>query len=99
MSYVELPALHVIARVFVCDDDDELGDLAADHPLVELGHDLLDVGLYLVIGRDLVRVSWSASGWGVVEFVPSMLRPYFLTLERESVWGKEQGGSRGGRTL
>lgn len=53
MSYIELPALDVLACVFICDDDDELGDLAADHPLIELGHDLLDVGLYLVIGRDL----------------------------------------------
>lgn len=52
---VKLPALDVLACVLVCDDDDELGDFAADHPLVELGHDLLDVGSYLVVGGDWGR--------------------------------------------
>lgn len=51
-TYVKLPALDALAGVLVCDDNDELGDLAADHPLVELGHDFLYVGLDLVIGRD-----------------------------------------------
>lgn len=41
----------MLARVLVGDDDDELGDLATDHPAVELRHDLLDVGLDLVVGR------------------------------------------------
>ena len=45
----------MLARVLVCDNDDELGDFAADHPLVELGHDLLDVGSYLVVGGDWGR--------------------------------------------
>ena len=49
-AYVELPALDVLAGVFVGNDDDELGYLAADHPFVELGHDLLDVGFDLVVG-------------------------------------------------
>jgi hypothetical protein len=51
-THIKLPALDVLASVLVGNDDDELGDFAADHPLVELGHDLLDVGSYLVIGRD-----------------------------------------------
>ena len=51
-TYIELPAFNVFACVFICDDNDKLGDLAAYHPLVELGHDLLDICLYLVIGRD-----------------------------------------------
>jgi hypothetical protein len=42
----------MLARLFAGDDDDELGYLAAVHPLFELRHDLLDVGLDLVIGRD-----------------------------------------------
>lgn len=42
----------MLACVFICNDDDKLGDLAADHPFVELGHDLFDVGFYLIIGRD-----------------------------------------------
>lgn len=51
-SYIELPALDVFAGVFVGDDDDELGDFAANHPFVELAHDFLDVGFDLVIGGD-----------------------------------------------
>jgi hypothetical protein len=35
-AYVKLPALDMLACVFICNDDDELGDLAANHPLVEL---------------------------------------------------------------
>lgn len=49
---VELPPLDVLARVLVGNDDDQLGDLAAHHPLVQLGHDLLDVCADLVIGGD-----------------------------------------------
>ena len=51
-TYVELPPLDVLAGVLVRDDDDEARDLAADHPLVELRHDALDVGLDLVVGGD-----------------------------------------------
>ena len=40
----------MLARFLACDDDDELGDLAAQHPLVELRHDLFDVGSHLVVG-------------------------------------------------
>jgi hypothetical protein len=50
-THVKLPPLDVLACVLVGNDDDELGDLAANHPLVELGHDLLDVGLDLIVGR------------------------------------------------
>lgn len=49
---VKLPPLDVLARVLVGNDNDQLGDLAAHHPLVQLGHDLLDVCADLVIGRD-----------------------------------------------
>lgn len=42
----------MFAGIFVGDDDDEAGDFAADHPFVELGHDFLDVGFYLVVGGD-----------------------------------------------
>lgn len=41
----------MLARVLVRDDDDQLRDLAAHHPLVELRHDLLDVGAHLVVRR------------------------------------------------
>lgn len=66
----------MLARVFVCDDDDELGDLAADHPFVELGHDLFDVGFYLVIGRDwavlVARGGCGAKGRGLTQHVEAI---------------------------
>lgn len=49
---IELPTLHVFARLLARDDDYQLGDFAAVHPLFELRHDLLDVGLDLIVGRD-----------------------------------------------
>lgn len=52
MTYIELPSLNVLAGIFVGDDDDKLGDFAANHPFVELAHDFLDVGFDLVVGRD-----------------------------------------------
>ena len=42
----------MLARVLVRDNDDQLADLAVLHPPVQLGHDLLDVGFYLVVGRN-----------------------------------------------
>ena len=54
---VELPALDVFAGFFAGDDDDELRDFAADHPFVELGHDLFDVGFDLVVGGN-----WGGGG-------------------------------------
>jgi hypothetical protein len=47
---VELPALDVLARVFTRYDHDELRDLAADHPFIELSHDFLDIRFDLVVG-------------------------------------------------
>ena len=47
---IKLPPLNVLARVLVRNDNHQPRDLAADHPLVELRHYALDVGLYLVIG-------------------------------------------------
>lgn len=49
-TYVKLPALDVLPGIFVGDHDDELRYLASHHPLVKLRHDLLDVGLDLVVG-------------------------------------------------
>ena len=49
--HVKLPPLDVLPGILVGDHDDELRDLAAHHPLVQLGHDPLDVRLDLVVGR------------------------------------------------
>lgn len=51
-TYVELPALEMLAGVFAGYHHHELGDLAPDHPLVELRHDLLDVRFDLVVRGD-----------------------------------------------
>lgn len=51
-AYVELPPLNMLPSLFTRDDHYELGNLAAIHPLFELRHDLFDVCLDLVIGRD-----------------------------------------------
>jgi hypothetical protein len=50
MTYVELPALDMLASLLARDDDNELGNFTAIHPLLQLTHDLLDVGLDLIIG-------------------------------------------------
>jgi hypothetical protein len=50
MTYIELPAFDMLSGLFARDDDDKLRNLAAIHPLLQLAHDLLDVGLDLVIG-------------------------------------------------
>lgn len=51
-TYIKLPALNVLACVFACDHHDELRYLAANHPFVQLGHDLLDIGFDLAIRGD-----------------------------------------------
>ena len=52
IGYIELPSFNVLAGFFVGDHDDELGDFAADHPFVELGHDFFDVRFDLVVRCD-----------------------------------------------
>jgi hypothetical protein len=44
-----LPALDVLACFFARDYYNKLGDLAASHPFLKLRHDLLDVGLDLIV--------------------------------------------------
>lgn len=88
-GYVELPSLDRFAGFFACDDDDQFGDFAARHPLVELRHDFLDVGFHLVVHCDCEprkgeKVSFRVGSMGLPGDgkggEPSMLRPYFLTL-------------------
>lgn len=42
----------MLPSILVRNDNHETRNLAADHPLVELAHDALDVRLYLVVGGD-----------------------------------------------
>lgn len=48
-TYVKLPSFDMFASFFTGDNNNKLRDLATSHPLVELGHDLLDVGFDLVV--------------------------------------------------
>ena len=54
----------MLAGFLAGNNNNELGDLAAVHPLFELGHDFLDVGFDLVIGRYCSRSSVSQAGLG-----------------------------------
>jgi hypothetical protein len=54
-TYVELPPLYVLTGLLAGDDNDELGNLASVHPVLELRHDLFDVRLDLVVGSNWVR--------------------------------------------
>lgn len=51
-TYVKLPALEVLASIFASYHHHELRDLAPNHPLVQLAHDLLDICFDLVIRGD-----------------------------------------------
>lgn len=42
----------MLARIFASYDHNQLRDLAVHHPFVELRHDFLDVGFYLVVRGD-----------------------------------------------
>lgn len=55
ISYIELPPLHVLPGFLVCDDHNKFRDLAPHHPLIQLRHDLFDVGLDLVIRSNWAR--------------------------------------------
>jgi hypothetical protein len=69
----------VLTSLLAGDDDDELGNLAPVHPVLELRHDLLDVRLDLVVGGNWMRQWRGARHTGL--YLPIMVRPYFLTLD------------------
>jgi hypothetical protein len=51
-TYIELPALEVLAGIFAGYDHHQFRDLSSDHPLVQLPHDFLNVRLHLVVRGD-----------------------------------------------
>lgn len=55
-AYVELPSLHMFAGLLARDNYHKLRDLSSLHPFLQLGHDLLDVGFDLVVGRNCYEV-------------------------------------------
>lgn len=48
-TYVELPALEVLAGIFARYHHHKFRDLASDHPLIQLAHDFLNIRLDLVV--------------------------------------------------
>ena len=57
IPYVKLPSLHVFSSLLVSYDNHKLRDLAADHPLIKLRHDLFNICPNLIIGRDCRSIS------------------------------------------
>jgi hypothetical protein len=55
LTCIKLPALDVLACLFAGDDNDQLRDFAAVHPLFKLRHDLFDVRLDLVVSGNCKR--------------------------------------------
>lgn len=53
-AYIELPSFHMLSGLSAGDNQDQFRDLSAHHPLIELRHDLLDVGFDLVVGGDWI---------------------------------------------
>ena len=51
-KYVKLPSLNVLCSLFAGDHHHQLRDLASRHPFVKLGHDLVDIGLDLIVRGD-----------------------------------------------
>lgn len=49
---IELPSLDMLAGFFTSNDNNEFRNLAANHPLVELSHYLVDIGFDLVVRSD-----------------------------------------------
>lgn len=49
-AYVKLPSLHMLPGFLARDNHDKLGDLSTNHPLIQLRHNLLNVGFHLVVG-------------------------------------------------
>lgn len=56
-AYIKLPPLNMLPGILVRDDNHEARYLPADHPLVELAHDALDVRLHLVVGGDFTLLA------------------------------------------
>ena len=79
-TYVELPSFHVFSCLFARDDNHEFRNLTTNDPFIQLRHNFLDVRFHLVVGGDC-RSCQSSSQWRITKNVPSILRPYFLTLE------------------
>jgi hypothetical protein len=52
LLYIKLPPLYVLSCLFARDDNHEFRNLATVHPFFQLSHDLLDIRLDLIVGRD-----------------------------------------------
>ena len=85
---IELPSFNVLASLLACNYNYKLGDLATYHPFIKLRHYLLDVAFDLVVRsncscREHRCIKWVSLCLIGKEDIPNMLRPYFLTLNRD----------------
>lgn len=82
----------MLARVLTRDDHNQFRDLAMNHPLIELRHDLFDVGFYLVVRGDEHREAILLDRREILSGVDAALKSAFL-----SVLAQLQEGIRGGQ--
>jgi hypothetical protein len=80
-AYIELPPLDMFSGLFAGNYNHQLRDLAAQHPLVELRHDSFNICLDLIVLRYCTKRSAYRPLVEKFQLLPSMLRPYFFTLE------------------
>lgn len=76
-THIELPPLNMLPGIFTRNNHHQFRDLATDHPFVELGHDFLDVGFDLVVGRDEHRKAIFLDGCEVFRGVDSSLEALY----------------------
>ena len=70
----------MLASLFAGDHDHKLRNLSTIHPVFELRHDLLDVCLDLIIGRNCSGQKTLVVHCSRLLCLPIMVKPYFLTL-------------------
>ena len=82
----------MFSRLSACDYHHQFRDLSTHHPLVQLGHDLLDVGFDLIVGGNWNRSAtvWAAEGIERTKHVEAIFLNTGRQLEEHSnkQWGK-----------
>ena len=91
-AYIKLPSLNMFSRLSACDHHHQLRNLSTHHPLVQLGHDLLDVGFDLIVGGNWYRLAtvWAAEGIERTKHIEAIFLNTRRQLEEHSnkQWGK-----------
>lgn len=63
-TYIKLPPLHILPRLFTRNYNYQFGNLSPRHPLIQLCHNPLDIRLHLVVDRDYIfPLAANISSW------------------------------------